>query len=45
MLVPTKELPSDIYEPIDSDLVKEWITLDVNNDRLEIYLANSKHVL
>ena len=42
MLVPTKELPKDIYEPIDSDLVNEWITNANNTDRLEVYLADRK---
>ena len=50
MLVPIKELPTDqakmeIYEPIDSALIASWITADGNNDRLEIYLAGSKHKL
>ena len=42
MLVPMKELPMDIYEPINSDLVNEWITNTNNKDRLEIFLAGSK---
>lgn len=43
MLVPYKELPRDIYELIDSDLVNEWITNANNNDRLEVFLAGSKY--
>ena len=42
MLVPMKELPMDIYEPINSDLVNEWINNTNNKDRLEIFLAGSK---
>ena len=30
----------DIYEDIDSDLIKEWIKAGSNNDSLEIFLAD-----
>jgi hypothetical protein len=43
MLVPKKELPLDIYEPINSELVNEWIKNNSSNDRLEVFLADSKH--
>ncbi len=44
MLVPIKELSTnrakmDIYEDINSDLIKEWVISGNNNDRLEIFLA------
>jgi len=41
MLVPMKELPMDIYEPINSDLVNEWIK-NANSNRLEVFLAGNK---
>jgi hypothetical protein len=45
MLVPIKSLSAnrekmDIYEDIDSDLIKEWIKAGNNNDSLEIFLAD-----
>ena len=43
MLVPVKELPQDIYEPINSDMVSEWIANGEANDRLEIFLAGNKY--
>jgi hypothetical protein len=45
MLVPVKELSAhmDIYEPIDSDLINEWANGSKDSDRLEVYLAGSKH--
>ncbi len=43
MLVPVKELPMDIYEPINSELVKEWIANASNKDTMEVYLAGSKN--
>ena len=42
MLVPVKELPMDIYEPINSELVNEWIANAKCNGSLEVYLASSK---
>ncbi len=47
MLVPIKGLSAhrgkmDIYEDIDSDLIKEWIKAGNNNDSLEIFLADRK---
>ena len=47
MLVPIKELPfdqakMDIYEPIASDIIKEWIT-NKSKYRLEVYLAGGKY--
>ena len=47
MLVPIKKLSSnrekmDIYEDIDSDLIKEWVKAGNNNDSLEIFLADRK---
>lgn len=47
MLVPIKELSAnrekmDIYEDINSDLIKEWVKASDNNDRLEIFLADRK---
>ena len=41
MLVPKKELPMDIYEPINSELVKEWISDNNSSHRLEVFLADS----
>jgi hypothetical protein len=45
MLVPVKELSAnmDIYEPIDSDLINEWVTTSKGDNGLEIYLAGSKN--
>lgn len=43
LLVPTKELPMDIYEPINSEMVSEWIANGEANDRLEIFLAGNKY--
>lgn len=45
MLVPIKELSAnrekmDIYEDINSELIKDWVKTSANNDRLEIYLAD-----
>ena len=47
MLVPIKSLSTnrekmDIYEDIDSDLIKEWVKAGNNNDSLEIFLADRK---
>jgi hypothetical protein len=42
MLVPVKELPLDIYEPINSELVNEWISNAGNSDSLEVFLAVDK---
>ena len=47
MLVPIKGLSAhrgkmDIYEDIDSDLIKEWIKAGNSNDSLEIFLADRK---
>lgn len=42
MLVPVKEFPKDIYEPINSELVNEWIANANNSDRLEVFLAGTK---
>ena len=47
MLVPIKELSvnpekMDIYEEINSDLIKAWVNAADNNDRLEIFLADRK---
>jgi len=44
MLVPIKALSGnrakmDIYEDINSDLIRDWIKTGNSNDRLEIYLA------
>ncbi len=46
MLVPIKELSvkreqMDIYEEIDSSLIKEWVNAG-NSNRLEIFLADRK---
>jgi hypothetical protein len=41
MLVPFKDLPMDIYEPINSELVNEWISNSANSDRLEVFLAGN----
>lgn len=41
MLVPKKELPMDIYEPINSELVKEWISDNNSSHRLAVFLADS----
>ena len=46
MLVPIKDLSvrreqMDIYEEIDSSLIKEWVKAG-NNNRLEIFLADRK---
>lgn len=46
MLVPIKDLSvkreqMDIYEDIDSNLIKEWVKAG-NNNRLEIFLADRK---
>ncbi len=46
MLVPIKKLSAkpeqmDIYEDIDSELIKDWVKAGSNN-RLEIFLAGSK---
>ena len=46
MLVPIKELSvkreqMDIYEEIDSSLIKEWVKAG-NSNRLEIFLADRK---
>jgi hypothetical protein len=41
MLVPFKELPKDVYEPIDSPLVQEWICNNTAGN-LEIFLAGNK---
>jgi hypothetical protein len=45
MLVPIKGLSTnrgkmDIYEEIDSDLIKEWVKTAKNNDSLEIFIAD-----
>lgn len=42
MLVPVKELPQDIYEPINSTLVNEWIANAADKDSLEVFLAGNK---
>jgi len=47
MLVPIKELSArrekmDIYEEINSDLIRQWVTAADNGDRLEIFLAAGK---
>ena len=47
MLVPIKDLSTnpanmDIYEDINSDLIKEWVKADNNPHRLEIFLAAGK---
>lgn len=42
MLVPFKELPMDVYEPINSPLVHEWIHNNAGSDGPEIFLAGSK---
>ena len=42
MLVPVKELPMDIYEPINSELVNEWIANAANKDSMEVFLAGNK---
>lgn len=47
MLVPIKELSAnpekmDIYEDINSELIREWVTAANNSDRLEIFLAAGK---
>ena len=42
MLVPVKELPMDVYEPINSELVNEWIASAAHKDSLEIFLAGNK---
>lgn len=47
MLVPIKELSAnpekmDIYEEINSELIREWVTAANNTDRLEIFLAAGK---
>jgi hypothetical protein len=47
MLVPIKALSTnpekmDIYEDINSNLIKEWVKAAENNDRLEIFLADRK---
>jgi hypothetical protein len=46
MLVPIKDLSvkreqMDIYEEIDSNLIKEWVKAG-NSNRLEIFLADRK---
>jgi hypothetical protein len=41
MLVPVKELPLDVYEPINSPLVDEWIHNNASGS-LEIFLAGNK---
>jgi hypothetical protein len=46
MLVPIKKLSArpelmDIYEDIDSELIKDWVKAGSSN-RLEIFLASSK---
>jgi hypothetical protein len=45
MLVPVKELTAnmDIYEPINSDLVNDWVKSGNDNERLKIFLADNKH--
>ena len=45
MLVPIKSLSAnrekmDIYEDIDSDLIKEWVKGGSNDNGLEIFLAH-----
>ena len=45
MLVPIKSLSAnrekmDIYEDIDSDLIRDWVKAGNNNDGLEIFLAD-----
>ena len=45
MLVPIKELSvnpenMDIYEDINSELIKDWVKISGNNDRLDIFLAD-----
>lgn len=45
MLVPIKSLSAnpekmDIYEAIDSDLIKAWVKEGSNDNGLEIFLAN-----
>jgi len=45
MLVPIKKLSAspgkmEIYEDIDSDLIKEWAKAGNNNDSLQILLAD-----
>ena len=47
LLVPIKELSAnrekmDIYEEINSELIREWVTSTDNSDRLEIFLAAGK---
>ncbi|MBK8520527.1 MAG: hypothetical protein WAT20_15860 [Ferruginibacter sp.] len=47
MLVPIKSLSAnrekmDIYEDINSDLIKEWAKAGSNDNRLEIFLADRK---
>lgn len=47
MLVPVKDLSAnqakmDIYEEINSDLIREWVTASDNSGRLEIFLAAGK---
>ncbi len=46
MLVPIKELsPSrskmDVYEAIDSDIIREWVKTADTSDRVEIFLAGT----
>jgi hypothetical protein len=36
--LPTDQAQKDIYEPIDSELLREWAT-EENNNRLKIYVA------
>ena len=45
MLVPIKALSAnrgkmDIYEDIDSDLIKEWVKAAENSDSLDFFLAD-----
>jgi hypothetical protein len=42
MLVPFKELPMDVYEPINSPLVHEWISNSARGGSMEIFLAGNK---
>ena len=42
MLVPVKELPMDIYEPINSELVNDWIADAANKGSMEVFLADGK---
>lgn len=41
MLVPFKELPMDVYEPINIPLVQQWIGNNAGSD-MEVFLAGDK---